>query len=109
MNEALFYRCKNSGDILALIKSGSSTPKCCGEDMTKLIANSTDAAKEKHVPVVIREGAKIKVSVGSVLHPMTADHFIEWIALVTDNKLEVIHLKPSNEPKTEFIYYSGQS
>ena len=109
MNESLFYRCEKSGDILALIKSGGAPPKCCGEDMTNLVANSTDAAKEKHVPVIIREGAKIKVSVGSVLHPMTADHFIEWIALVTDDKLDVVHLKPGKEPKAEFIYYSGQS
>lgn len=65
-----FYRCELCGNMVALIKKGGGTLVSCGQNMTKLEANSTDAAKEKHVPVVSREGGKIKVTVGSTPHPM---------------------------------------
>lgn len=108
MSESLFYRCEVCGNIVGLIKSGCGTLECCGQTMTKLVANSTDAAKEKHVPVVIQDGRKLKVSVGSIAHPMTADHFIEWIAFVTNGKVEMTYLKPGKEPKAEFNYYSSE-
>lgn len=108
MNKSLFYRCETCGNIVALIKVGGGTLKCCDQDMTQLVANSTDGVKEKHVPVISKDGMKIKVSVGSTLHPMTAEHYIEWIAMVTDDKMEMVHLKPGKEPKAEFIYYHGE-
>ena len=70
--------------------------------MQKLEANSTEASQEKHVPVITKEDGKIKVAVGSVLHPMAPEHFIEWIALVIDDKVEFKFLKPGDEPKAEF-------
>lgn len=75
---------------------------CCGQAMTKLVANSTDAAKEKHVPVVTKEGGKVKVAVGSTLHPMQPEHFIEWIALATEDKVEIHYLKPGEQPEAAF-------
>lgn len=102
MSEVAFYRCELCGNMVALIKKGGGTLTCCGQEMTKLEANTTDAAQEKHVPVVTREGGKIKVSVGSVLHPMLPEHHIEWIALVTDDRVEIAYLKPGMEPKAEF-------
>lgn len=102
MSEVAFYRCELCGNMVALIKKGGGTLTCCGQEMTKLEANTTDAAQEKHVPVVTREGGKIKVSVGSVLHPMLPEHHIEWIALVTDGRVEIAYLKPGMEPKAEF-------
>lgn len=97
-----FYRCELCGNMVALIKKGGGTLVCCGQNMTKLEANSTDAATEKHVPSVLREGGKIKVTVGSVPHPMLPEHHIEWIALVTDDKVELKYLKPGEEPRAEF-------
>lgn len=97
-----FYRCERCGNIVALIKKGGGTLSCCGQAMTKLVANSTDAAKEKHVPVITKEGGKIKVAVGSTLHPMTPEHYIEWIALAAGGKVEFAYLKPGEEPKAEF-------
>lgn len=70
--------------------------------MTKLEANSTDAAKEKHVPVVTKQSGKIHIVVGSTLHPMLPEHHIEWIALVADDKVELKYLKPGEDPKAEF-------
>jgi len=109
MNETVFYRCEKCGNIVELIKSGGGTLTCCGQAMTKLQPNSTDAAKEKHVPVVTNEGGKIKVAVGSVAHPMTAEHFIEWIALATENKVEITYLKPGMEPKAEFVCHTSDT
>lgn len=97
-----FYRCEKCGNIVALIKKGGGTLTCCGQAMKKLEANSTDAAKEKHVPVVTKEDGKIKAAVGSTLHPMLPEHHIEWIALVADGKVELKYLKPGEEPKAEF-------
>ena len=97
-----FYRCSVCGNMVALIKKGGGTLVCCGKEMVKLEANSTDASQEKHVPVVAKEGGKIKAAVGSVAHPMLPEHFIEWIALVCDDKVEIKFLKPGEEPKAEF-------
>lgn len=102
MSDVEFYRCELCGNMVALIKKGGGTLVCCGQNMTKLVANSTDAATEKHVPVVIKEGGKIKVAVGSILHPMLPEHHIEWIALVADGKVEFKFLTPGVEPKAEF-------
>ena len=44
------------------------------EGWKELIAGSTDAAQEKHVPVVSVDGNSVKVDVGSVAHPMTEEH-----------------------------------
>ena len=103
MDNALFYRCERCGNIVALVNVGGGTLSCCGQEMTKLIANSTDAAQEKHVPVAVKKGEKIQVTVGSVIHPMTEEHYIQWIAMVTDGKIEIKYLKPGMEPKAEFI------
>lgn len=97
-----FYRCERCGNIVALLKKGGGTLSCCGQSMTKLEANSTDAAAEKHVPAVTREGGKLKVAVGSVPHPMLPEHYIEWIALVAGDRVEIRYLKPGEEPKAEF-------
>lgn len=102
MSNAVFYRCEKCGNMVALLKNGGGTLTCCGQSMTKLTANTTDAAKEKHVPVVSREGGKLRVQVGSVLHPMTAEHSIEWIALESGNRLEIAYLKPGDQPTAEF-------
>ncbi|MGB8453061.1 MAG: desulfoferrodoxin family protein [Anaerocolumna sp.] len=102
MADVKFFRCKNCGNMVALINNGGGTLTCCKEAMTQLEANTSDGAKEKHVPVVVKEDGKIKVTVGSVLHPSLPEHYIEWIALVTENQIQLKYLKPGMEPKAEF-------
>ena len=99
MSDVVFFRCEKCGNIVAQIHNGGGTLTCCGQEMTRLEANVTDAAVEKHIPVVTREDGKIKVMVGSVLHPMIAEHYIEWIALVSEEKVELAYLKPGQEPQ----------
>ena len=111
MNDIIFYRCEKCGNIVVLMQAGGGTLTCCGQGMTKLQkANSTDAAKEKHLPVVTSDNEKIKVTgFGLVADPMLEEHYIQWIALVAGNKVEIIYLKPEMEPKAEFIYYTVEN
>ncbi len=102
MEKVTFYRCELCGNIVALLKVGGGTLTCCGQAMTKLVANSTDAAQEKHVPVTTIEKDVLKVTVGSVAHPMTPEHHIEWIAVVTEDTVELTYLKPGDEPQAKF-------
>lgn len=97
-----FYRCNECGNIVTLIRNNGGPLDCCGTPMEKLEANSTDAAHEKHVPVITKDGGKIKVVVGSTAHPMLAEHYIEWICLVSGDRAEFKYLKPGEEPKAEF-------
>ncbi len=93
-----FYQCKECGEIIAVREGGDA-------DLTgkeEIIANTVDAAKEKHVPVISREGQTVTVAVGSVLHPMTEEHHIAWILLETRNGEERKELKPGEEPVAQF-------
>lgn len=101
-SKVIFYRCEVCGNIVGLIKNGGGQLVCCGKHMTKLEANTTDAAQEKHVPFVERKDGKIYVQVGSTEHPMVDNHYIEWIALVTDKVTERVSLSPGEKPEAVF-------
>jgi len=75
---------------------------CCGKPMEKLIANTTDAAQEKHVPVFTKEGNVVRINVGSTDHPMLPEHYIEWIEVFTDARSQRKYLKPGDAPVAEF-------
>jgi len=102
MNELKIYRCEKCGKIVVALKDTESPTICCGEPMKLLKANSTDAATEKHVPVVTREGSKVTVTVGSVEHPMVPDHYIQFIILVTEKDFRVAYLNPGDRPSVDF-------
>ncbi len=97
-----FFRCNICGNIVGLIKNGGGQLVCCGKPMEKLEANITDAAAEKHVPVAERRNGKLYVKVGSVEHPMTEQHFIEWIAVTNDTSTQRAVLSPSDKPEAVF-------
>lgn len=105
--EISFYRCIHCGNIITFLKESGAPVSCCGEPMTKLKANSTDAATEKHVPVINKMDGKIQVTVGSVMHPMLPEHYIEWIACVSGDKVEFRYLEPGAEPTAEFYEISS--
>ncbi|NLU53015.1 MAG: desulfoferrodoxin [Clostridiaceae bacterium] len=98
-----FYRCDKCGNIVALLQKGGGTLTCCDQSMTELKANTTDASKEKHVPDIVKEDDKIKVTIGSTPHPMIPEHYIQWIALVSGEKVQFKFLRPEDEPKAEFL------
>ena len=101
------YKCEHCGTIVEEIKFGAGYPSCCGQFMTLLKAGTLDGA-EKHVPVYSVEGNKVKVSVGSVKHPMVEDHYIEWIAIETTNGQQKKFLKANEAPKAEFLLVDGE-
>lgn len=101
-SKVTFYRCELCGNIVSLINNGGGKLSCCGQNMVELVANTTDAAQEKHVPVATRKDGKIYVQVGSVEHPMTDEHYIQWIALASDKGIEYVYLTPSDKPEAVF-------
>lgn len=108
MTKVKFYICKHCGNLVGVIHDAGVPMVCCGEKMHELIANTTDGATEKHVPVVSVEKTaenfqKISVKVGSVEHPMTAEHYIQWIYLQTDKGGHRIALSPEDKPAATFI------
>ena len=102
-----FYKCEHCGNIAVKVVDHNVPLFCCGEKMTELVADSTDAATEKHVPAVTREEGHIHVNVGSVDHPMLPEHWIQFICLVTDKGYEVHPLTPENPPATDFYVAAG--
>jgi len=70
--------------------------------MKLITENTTDAAKEKHVPVVEKVAGGFKVTVGSVAHPMEEKHYIEWIEVIADGKIYRQYLAPGQAPEAVF-------
>jgi superoxide reductase len=103
MIEKKFYKCNVCGNFFGVIEDAGVVPECCGTPMEELKANTTDAAQEKHVPVIERDGNKVTVKVGSVPHPMQDDHYITWI-MVTNKSgtTEREALKPGDQPEAVF-------
>lgn len=98
-----FFICENCKNIVEMIDSPKDIPLvCCAAKMKELLPNTVDASTEKHVPVVEADGCKVKVTVGSALHPMTEEHSIKWIALETDKGSLKKILNPGEEPVAEF-------
>ena len=102
-----FYRCKKCGKIIAIVNETPCPTMCCGEAMEEIIPGITDAALEKHVPVFEVANGKVTVTVGSVEHPMLAEHYIQWIAIKTNNGNQRVTLEPGDAPKAEFAILEG--
>lgn len=105
--ELVIKKCRNCGATIKVINDCTCTDcgiKCCNEEMVKLTPNSVDAAVEKHVPNVEVNGNKIKVTVN---HVMEDEHYIEWIAIITDTKECTKYFKPGDIAEAEFEYVSG--
>lgn len=103
-----FYYCKHCGKIIVIVKETSVPTICCGEEMSELIPCATDGAFEKHVPVIRVDGSLVTVTVGSELHPMTNEHYIEWILLETTRGLQQKFLHPGDTPKADFVVITGE-
>jgi superoxide reductase len=96
------YKCDVCGNIVEVVHGGKGQLVCCGEPMTLLKENTTDAATEKHVPVIEKVDGGYKVKVGSVAHPMEEKHYIEWIELLAGEKAYRRFLAPGGTPEAIF-------
>lgn len=107
--EQKFFRCERCGNIYAQVHDSGVQLVCCGEPMKEIISGSTDAAVEKHVPVVNVENNKVTVTVGEAAHPMTEEHFIEWVSIETDEGNQRKQLKPGQDPVVAFAITKGDT
>ena len=81
------YKCSSCGNVLESLWNGGGDLVCCGSPMQKLAAGVVDASKEKHIPVIERVGDIVTVTVGSVAHPMTPEHYILFIEVIAGDKV----------------------
>lgn len=100
MNEV--YKCSICGNIVEVLHGGDGALVCCGQPMALLRENTTDAAVEKHVPTLEKKDGGWQVNVGSVDHPMTAEHYIEWIELIVGETVYRQNLNPGEKPAAFF-------
>jgi len=98
------YKCDVCGNIVEVLTAGGADLMCCGQPMTMQSENTTDAAVEKHVPVLAKKEGGWEVRVGSVDHPMTDAHFIEWIELISGDKVYRQFLNPNDAPVAFFPF-----
>ena len=105
--EMKFYICEHCGNIIAKVKDTGVPVMCCGQKMTEIVPGTSDGAVEKHVPVYETAGNIVTVRVGSVEHPMVAEHYIEWVFLQTrqGNQRKLLH--PGDKPEVKFAICEG--
>ena len=102
-----FYLCETCKNVITKVYDSKVPVVCCGKPMKELVPGAVDGALEKHVPAVTVDGKIIKVQIGEVIHPMVAEHYIQFIALETKNGFQIKQLKAGDEPKAEFVLADG--
>ncbi len=96
-------KCEKCGNVVLSVKEGCCIPSCCGSTMTELKANTVDASKEKHVPVIEHKNGKLFVKIGTVPHPMEENHYIDFLVFQGPCGATIVkHLKPGDEPVAFF-------
>lgn len=96
------YKCEVCGNLVEVYHVGGGTLSCCGQAMTHMDEKTADSATEKHVPVIEKIDGGYKVTVGSTLHPMTAEHYIQWVELITEYGVLTAFLNPGDDPVALF-------
>ena len=103
----VFYKCPICDNLIGLIQGDSDKINCCGQKMKRLVANQDENKTKKHIPTYEKVEDEIFVRVGEDTHPMEKDHYIEWIAQVSDNQTTRIRLYPEQNPEVRFKYIPG--
>ena len=103
MSKVKFFRCKYCGNLVTKLHEGVGEMECCGVGMEELIPNTVEASGEKHIPVAELKDGVVRVNVGSVDHPMSAEHWIEWVYLETEKGGRFHYLNPEDAPEAEFV------
>ena len=90
-----------------MVKDSGIPVQCCGEEMEEIIPGTSDGAQEKHLPVYNVNGENVTVSVGAAEHPMTPEHYIEWVCVESDGGLQFKKLNPNASPRVSFSLTKG--
>lgn len=108
MKQLRIFACEGCEDVIEVLRSGDGARfTCCGQEMKELTANTSEGAAEKHIPFVEQNGSEVIVTVGSVAHPMTDEHSINFVYLETEKSLQRVELKPDEAPKACFNLAEG--
>lgn len=109
MNEELsLYKCNICGNVVEVAVDGGGVLVCCGEEMQKLEPQYQDIYAEKHVPFVTFEGdgnqKKVKIRIGEVEHPMSEEHYIQFIEAYSKDGVYLKRkmLSPNEKPELSF-------
>jgi len=97
------YKCEVCGNIVEMFHAGGGTLVCCGEEMKLQEEKTADSTTEKHVPVIEKIDGGYKVTVGTTLHPMKEEHYIQWIELIAGDKVYTEYLSPGMNPEATFM------
>ena len=96
------WKCNVCGNIVEVLHEGADSLVCCGQPMVLMDAKELEEGTEKHKPIIEADEGGVVVKVGSVPHPMEAEHYIEWIEISTANGTSKKFLKPGDEPVAKF-------
>ena len=108
MKELKLLYCTHCKKIVEVVNDNKVPVICCGEPMKEIVPNSTEAAVEKHLPVISEENGVVKVTVSTVTHPMTSEHYITNIWLETNKAVYKKVLSPDLAPEAQFILAEGE-
>lgn len=103
-----FFKCQHCGNIIEMVHESGVPVVCCGEPMKELVPNTTEAAFEKHIPVIEVLDKEVTVKVGEVAHPMMPEHHIEVIILETTLGVQKKYLAADGEPVAKFALVDGE-
>jgi len=98
----LIWKCEICGNIIEVLHEGADSLVCCGQPMNLQEEHIQDPERgEKHIPVI--EGRKVKI--GLIAHPMTSEHYIEWIESTSETgEICKIFLNSEDKPEAEFCF-----
>jgi superoxide reductase len=96
------YKCADCETLLEVLVTDCKEINCCGQGMVLIEPKTQDEGQEKHVPIIETTETGILVKIGEVPHPMEAEHYIQFIEVIVDNKIYRQELKPGDAPEAEF-------
>ena len=91
------YKCNICGNTVQVLLNGMGELVCCGEPMEKLEAQTENTElAEKHTPKIEKNEHHIMVTLKH--HPMTKEHYIQFIQAYSEDKSKVYlkYLKPED-------------
>ncbi len=101
MNANKILRCNSCGNIIEMIQENNTKIICCGTEMQILEEKQNNEGTEKHIPIVKQKEDKTIIQIGEVLHPMSKEHQIEWLEIITKDKVIRKNFEYTEEPTIE--------